>query len=439
MTFSWLKRYAPRSLYGRAALILLTPIISIQLVVSVVFVQRHYQDVTEQMSRNVALELRYIQEQIESDQSTGVPAGVIALADALRVDMSMPDPAPVVADRRRFYDLSGRIIIATLRQDLPGVTGIDLIRDKKQVHLTLNTAPGPLGLQFPRSRMSASNPHQLLVLMTGVGFLMSVIAFLFLRNQIRPIRRLAEAAQAFGRGHSVPYRPSGATEVRAAGSAFLGMRNRIERQIEQRTVMLSGVSHDLRTPLTRLKLGLSMLDDGPDTAELLGDVRDMEAMLDTFLDFARLDSLDDLEQVVPADLLEAAAEGAGRAGHRVCVIGPAVATPVMLRPMALRRALDNLVNNAVRHGTRIELSCQISERAVVFTVEDDGPGIVPEARERAMQPFTRLDDARSQNVGGSVGLGLSIALDIARQHGGTLRLDRSERLGGLRADLVLAR
>lgn len=439
MTFAWLKRYAPRSLYGRAALILLMPVILIQLVVAVVFIQRHYEDVTEQMSRNVALELRFLVDTINAAPSAPAALGnVSALATALRLEMHLPDPAPPADDTRIFYDLSGRIVIATLRAELTDLVAIDL-GGLKQVHLHLTTAHGPLGVDFPRSRVSASNPHQLLVLMAGVSLLLTVISFLFLRNQVRPIHRLAEAAEAFGRGRALPYHPRGATEVRAAGQAFLDMRNRIERQIEQRTVMLSGVSHDLRTPLTRLKLGLSMQEETPEIAELQGDVRDMEAMLDSFLNFAQLDSLDDPQPVDPAEMMETLARGAARAGQDVQVVGPCPMGPVLLRPMAVRRALDNLIGNAVRFGRHVELSCTVSERAVVFSVEDDGPGIDAAARDEALKPFTRLDAARSQNRGGNVGLGLSIAMDIARQHGGTLRLDRSARLGGLRADLVLAR
>jgi len=440
MTFAWLKRYAPRSLYGRAVLILLMPVILIQLVVTVVFIQRHYEDVTDQMSRNVALELRFIQGAINAAPTRDMALAEVApLATALRLNLTLPDSSEIVADPRRFYDLSGRIVIATLRAELDGIGGIDLSTDTKRVRLTLATVHGPLGIDFPRSRVSASNPHQLLVLMVGVSVLLTVIAFLFLRNQVRPIHKLAEAAAAFGRGNALPYRPRGATEVRAAGQAFLDMRNRIERQIEQRTVMLSGVSHDLRTPLTRLKLGLSMLDPSPDTDDLLGDVRDMEEMLDSFLDFAQLDSLDDPEPVEPSEVLDTLARGAARAGQDVRVVGGCPPGPVLLRPMAVRRALDNLVGNAVRFARHVEVSCNVSDRAVVFSVEDDGPGIDPAVRDEALKPFTRLDKARDQNRGGNVGLGLSIAKDIARQHGGTLRLETSTRLGGLRADLVLAR
>ncbi|WP_099827158.1 ATP-binding protein [Oceaniglobus indicus] len=437
MNFSWLKRYAPRSLYGRAALILLTPIITIQLVVSIVFIQRHYEDVTVQMTRSVALELDVIRDAVA--RPAGGADDASSLARALGLTLTVPAASVPTTDRRRFYDLSGRKVIDTLREQMTGVTGIELTETNKRVLLGMTTALGPATVSIPRGRVSASNPHQLLVLTAFVSFLMTVIAFLFLRNQMRPIKRLAVAAEAFGRGRHHPYRPGGATEVRAAGAAFLDMRNRIERQIEQRTLMLSGVSHDLRTPLTRLKLSLSMLEDDTERDAMERDVRDMEAMLDTFLDFARSESLDDAEPVDPGALLDDIVAQAARLGQNVVIATAPTGAEVTLRPVAVRRALQNLVGNAVRHGTRAEISCVLSDRAVVFSVEDDGPGISPEARDEAIKPFSRLDRARNLNTGGNVGLGLSIAIDIARQHGGTLRLDRSERLGGLKADLVLAR
>ncbi|KAF0677148.1 ATP-binding protein [Profundibacterium mesophilum] len=440
MTFQWLKRYMPRTLYGRAALILLLPVITIQLTVSVVFLQRHFEGVTEQMTRNVVRELGHIITVIE--QAPGPERGlsqVEALARDLNIGLTLPAPRVIRGDRRRVYDLSGRAMIATLRAGLPGLTGIDLASDEKQVEATVRTRAGLLGFSMPRSRVTASNPHQLLVLMVAVSLLMTVIAYLFLKNQLRPIARLAHAASAFGKGRTLPYRPAGASEVRAAGSAFLDMRNRIERQIEQRTLMLSGVSHDLRTPLTRMRLGLAMLEPEDEAEALLGDVEEMEKMLASFLDFAAGDALDDPAQIEPEALIAELVEKARRAGH-VVDAGPVQCEGLLhLRPLAITRALDNLIGNAVRHGSRARISCTTGERAAVFSVEDDGPGIAPELRDDALKPFSRLDTARNQNRGGGVGLGLSIAMDIARQHGGTLRLASSPELGGLKADLVIAR
>jgi two-component system osmolarity sensor histidine kinase EnvZ len=230
--------------------------------------------------------------------------------------------------------------------------------------------------------------------------------------------------------------------VRSAGNAFLSMRARIERQIEQRTLMLSGVSHDLRTPLTRMKLALEIMPQDPETEALKRDVADMQSMLDEFLAFAQGDSGDALDEVDPVALAEGAVADAERAGQSVSLRlepGTEAGTLVALRPMAVRRALANLIGNAGRHGTRCRLSLALTPAALRFTVEDDGPGIPPGQREAALRPFARLEASRNLDRGGGVGLGLAIATDIARSHGGTLKLGESADLGGLRADLVLAR
>ena len=252
------------------------------------------------------------------------------------------------------------------------------------------------------------------------------------------MRRLAEAAEAFGKGRVAPFRPAGAVEVRQAGQAFLDMRRRIERASAQRTMMLSGVSHDLRTPLTRMRLGLAMIED-PGAAELVRDVEEMERMIDAFLDFARDEATEAMRGVDPAALLEGVVERARRGGRPV-ETGEVVAPgPVAMRPEAVARALGNLLANALRHGTRARASVVVTDAACRFTVEDDGPGIPEAQRDQAMRPFARLEPSRNQDRGAGVGLGLAIAGDVARGHGGALRLGASEALGGLRADLVLAR
>ncbi len=441
MFFRWLKRTMPRGLYGRAALILLLPVLTLQILVSVVFIQRHFEGVTQLMTRSVALDLQYLQETVaEAPDLAAARVAATRIANALEMEIALPVAAPG-KDAREFFDLSGRAVIATLRDRRNDVIAVDLT-DRGRVDLRLATAYGPMAVTFSRIRVSASNPHQLLVVMVVMGALMTLISFVFLRNQLRPIKRMATAAQQYGKGRIVTYAPSGATEVRAAGTAFLDMRNRIERQTQSRTMMLSGVSHDLRTPLTRLRLGLSLMDDA-EAAPLIGDVDDMQRLVDAFLDFARSDAGD---AVVPTDVLglvRQAVADAQRAGQAAS-LGPLkgvdlLDAPVPLRPMALRRALENLIGNALRYGTRAEVGLTVMERTLRISVEDDGPGIPAARREEALRPFSRLDPARNQDKGSGVGLGLAIVADIARLHGGVLRLDDSERLGGLKADLVLAR
>ncbi len=436
-----LKNYMPRSLFGRAALILVVPVVTVQLVVSVVFIQRHFDGVTRQLSRGVMLETQLLVRAVETAGSLQEAQDRAAdMARALSVGMTLPAEAiPEGGDQRSIWDLSGREVGTVLHEGLPALEVVDLASTDRQVHLWLTTPYGSMRVTLNRSRLTASNPHQLLVVTALASILMTAVAYVFLRNQLSPITRLATVAEAFGRGQNLPYRPRGALEVRAAGSAFLDMRARIERQIEQRTLLLSGVSHDLRSPLTRLKLGLTFLPEDADTDGLKRDVEDMERLVDEFLAFVRGDQTEATVETDPADLVAEVVDKARRGGLHVALGPCSGAGKVRVRPQAIVRALENLVGNAVRYGSRAEVSFALTERSLRLSVEDDGPGIPKDKRDEALLPFTRLDAARNPNQGGGVGLGLSIAADIARSHGGTLRLGESETLGGLRADLVLGR
>ncbi|PHO03906.1 two-component sensor histidine kinase [Rhodobacteraceae bacterium 4F10] len=437
MTFRWLKHYMPRSLYGRAALILILPVITLQLVVSVAFIQRHFEGVTRQMSNAAAREINLIVETVNlADDTTERASDLAFLSDVLNAGISYQDDS-AIEDRRRWYDFSGIVIDRIFKTRIPGYRGIDL-PDNDFVNVFVDSDRGLLKVQFDRRRVSASNPHQLLVSMVFFGGLMTLIAYFYLRNQLRPITRLSTAAEAFGKGRNIPYSPNGAIEVRAAGNAFLDMRSRIERQIEQRTMMLSGVSHDLRTPLTRLKLGLSLIEE--EEAELLlQDVDEMERLLDVFLSFARDAKEGDPEEVDPFALVERIVQDSARSGHDVTLVSCDGSGLASFRVVGVRRAIENIIGNAVRYGSKAEVSVVMTDKYLRIRVEDDGPGIPEDAREEAQKPFTRLDPARNQNKGTGVGLGLAIAADVARAHGGVLRLGTSETLGGLRADIVIGR
>lgn len=438
MSFKWLKRYMPRSLYGRAALILILPVITLQLGVSIIFIQRHFERVTEQMTASIVLDLEFLLEQVNAAPDLGAAQALgPSVAEPLELTMMLPAGVIPAQGRRLWYDFSGRIVERTLLDNIAGLGPI-VMRGQSSVELWFDTAHGPLMVEFARSRVSASNPHQLLVWMVVLGVFMTLISYSFLRNQLRPITRLAAASAEYGRGHVVPYHPSGATEVRAAGTAFLDMRNRIERQTQTRTMMLSGVSHDLRTPLTRLRLGLGMIDD-EDVAPLVRDVDDMQHLLDGFLDFARGDAEDDAETCDPIALAQQVLDDAARMGQAVCAGTMEGEGEVRLRPMAIRRAIENLIGNGLRYGAEARLGVAVTPKAVVFCVEDDGAGIPADQREDAVRPFTRLDPARNQDLGSGVGLGLAIVEDIARAHGGVLRLGDSETLGGLKAEIVVGR
>jgi two-component system osmolarity sensor histidine kinase EnvZ len=283
-----------------------------------------------------------------------------------------------------------------------------------------------------RSAAYAANSHIFLVWMVGTSLILLAVAILFLRNQIRPIQRLALAAEDFGRGREIEFRPRGAREVRQAGHAFLEMKRRIERAMEQRTTMLNGVSHDLRTILTRFRLSLALLEQTPEIDDLRRDVDEMDRMLEGYLAFARGDYG---EPAVTTDLTSLLTELKGdaeRAGHETSleITGDPVVT---LRVDAFKRLLFNLLSNAARHGDHIAISAQHEGRWLTVHVDDDGPGIPPDAREEVFKPFVRLDEARNQDESGS-GLGLAIARDIARSHGGEVTLGDGP-LGGLRASV----
>ncbi|WP_374426641.1 ATP-binding protein [Tabrizicola sp.] len=431
------QRLLPRGLYGRAALILIVPIVALQLLFSTEFIQRFYEDVTGQMTQGVAIDLAFLLDQIESSRDIAeARARVVPLADALEITLTVPaGPDAPVEDRLPMIDLSGSTIISTLRERLPGLVAVDLTGENRQVALRFDTPLGPVGAEVSRRRMSATNPHQLIVVMVFASVLLTIIAYVFLRRQLRPITKLAQAAEEFGKGRMVEYRPRGAQEVRAAGRAFLDMRNRIERQIEQRTLMLSGVSHDLRTPLTRMRLALSLMPEDPEVAALQADVVQMERMVDEFLAFVRGDAMEGSQATDAVALVREIADKAD------VTLAGIEGTPqqVEMRPQAVVRAVENLVSNAQRYGKRVELRLTFLERSLRISVEDDGPGIPADRRDEAMRPFTRLDASRDPNRRAGVGLGLSIASDIAISHGGTLRLSQSAALGGLKAELVIAR
>ena len=441
----WLHHRMPRGLYGRAALILLLPVTILQIVVGYVFVQRFYEDVSRQMTQNVARPLAGIVRRMEAlPDPSGARLLLLGGAAALGVDARIGG-APV-EPHRNLLDISGRAVAAEFAAEVPGLDAVDLESVPNRVRIGIETRHGFVSVDMPRRFLSPRNPHQILVIMAFASAVLLTVAYVFLKNQLRPVRRLADAATAFGRGRIVPYRPAGAAEMRQAGQAFLDMRARLERAAQQRTLMLSGVSHDLRTPLTRMRLALTLMDD-PEAGPLLDDVAQMEAMIDAFLDYARLEAVEAPRQTDAAVLVRGVAEDARRAGQLVELDEPLATGAVLaLRRDVLRRALSNLVNNAARYGTRARLGLVAGRRALVISVEDDGPGIPPEQREAALRPFERLDAARSQSRGQSggagtrgagVGLGLAVAADVARLHGGTLRLGKSEALGGLKAELVI--
>ena len=424
----------PKRLYWRAAFILLFPVIFLQLIVSVVIIKRHFEGVTEQMTGTVASQIKLIATKVEAAEIDAA----IELSEALNMKLlALESDKSIGLNSKRFYDVSGIVVIRELYK-LKWVQNVDLL-DDDYVTVTLRLADMIFQLQFDRARVSASNPHQLIVNMVVFGAFFTLIAFMYLRNQLRPITRLAVAAEAFGRGQTVPYTASGAIEVKAAGNAFLEMRNRIERHIEQRTMILSGVSHDLRTPLTRLKLGISLLDSD-DKEPLERDLEEMRLMLDEFLTFAKAQDNEqsNFELLKVSSILDSLKDDYQRSNAKLQVANNITTGSYFMRPSLIRRALDNIIGNALRYGTLANLKVTVDNDYINFIVEDDGPGIPAEMRPEALKPFSRLDPARNQDKGMGVGLGLPIASDIAQAHGGSLRLLKSDKYGGLRAEFKIA-
>ncbi len=444
MDSGFLKRFLPRSLFGRAFLILVVPIVLLQIFVGIAFTQRYFADITKQMTRSIGREMAVAMQVIDTSPSPGIAqARLENLSRPLALRFRLDEDGKLDREHSRpFYDLSGAYMIETLTRILGEDISVDLATNPKAVFLKVLTEKGVLSVEIPRDRVTASNPHQLPILMVLAAMVLTVIAVLFLRNQMRPILALADAAEAFGKGQSVPFQPGGAEEVRRAGHAFSAMRARLERQIEQRTQMLSGVSHDLRTPLTRMKLSLAMAEDLPEATELSRDVSEMETMLDAFLAFARGDQMEEIEQFDPAVLCDEIVSQCLRSGMSVVFAidrDAAQGDTISGRRMAIGRAVGNLLNNAGHYGTEARLSLRLLKRACEFIIEDNGPGIPEDRREEVTRPFVRLDESRNQNQGGGVGLGLSIALDVARSHGGSLHLGDSGDLGGLKVTLRLPR
>ena len=428
MFSKWLKPYLPRSLFGRASAILIVPVVLIQVVVGVVLVERLFQNVSGQMSGAVALDINYLTSKFENDAPD-----VFQAAEALEITMGRGGEAG--PDRRRFIDIAGITVVQTLRNNVRGIMQVDLVEGGDYAIMRVKTMKSNLEFKVLRHRLSATNPHQLLVIMMVAAFLITGLSILFLRNQVQPINRLAKAAEAFGKGWSLPLKPRGASEVRAAAQAFLSMRARIERQIEQRNLMLSGLSHDLRTPLTRLKLSVSLMEPDPETELMQRDIDEMAEILDEFLAFSSGDSGEVTENVAPKLLAEKLVENYRRAGDAVSLVYAGNTqddSSVKMRRMAVQRAVGNLLGNAQKWGDQTRLTLYIGTGFIEFIVEDNGPGISQQQRENALKPFTRLDAARNQDKGSGVGLGLAIASDVARSHGGAMTLGQSDDLGGLK-------
>ena len=436
----WLKRRLPTTLFGRSLLIIVLPVAIMQIAVTYVFFDAHWQTVTARLSEGLAGDIAWAVDSYKEDPR---PESFAKLSQRAEDSMSLSialQPGRKLPVRRRdppvlfepFFAPIDRSLERALSERLDDPFWFDTTRYPAYVDIRVAVNGGVMRVLAPRDRAFATQGHIFVLWMTVATVLLTAIALLFIRNQVRAIERLANAAEAFGRGADVPaFKPHGAREVRRAATAFLDMRSRIQRHIEQRTALLASVSHDLRTPLTRLKLTLALAEPNSRTADMKRDLAEMEHMVDEYLAFARGEGGEGAEPIQLRPLIEAVSEGALRLGSRVKVtVDPELTATV--RANALQRALANLVMNAAAHGEQVEVSASRAPNGILeILVDDDGPGIPAEHYEEAFKAFTRLDESRNQNVKG-VGLGLAIARDVARGHGGDITLEASP-LGGLRA------
>ncbi|HEY4774182.1 MAG TPA: ATP-binding protein [Xanthobacteraceae bacterium] len=430
---AWVKGRMPAGLYARSLLIIIAPMVILQSVVAFVFMERHWNTVTRRLSAAVTQDIAALIEVHKAYPQDADNAQIRRIAQqrlGLVVDFlplsEMPPPGP-----KPFFSLLDQALSQEIRKQIGRPYWLDSVGRSALVEIRIQLDNSVMRVFARRSAAYASNSEIFLLWMVGTSLVLLTVAILFLRNQIRPILQLADAAESFGKGREVPnFRPRGATEVRRAARAFIEMKSRVERAIEQRTTMLAGVSHDLRTVLTRFKLGLALLLDSAEAEALKKDVDEMSRMLEAYLAFARGDAGEQAAPIDMAAFLEALKADVERHGPRIDVAfhGPPI---VLVRPNAFKRCLANLVSNAARFAQSISITGHRDHRWLTVTVDDDGPGIPTGLREDVFKPFLRLDDARNQDEGGT-GLGLAIARDIARLHGGDITLGDSP-LGGLRA------
>lgn len=436
----FIKRNIPRTLWSRAFLAIVLPIAMMQFMVTWVFFNMHWETVTAKLAQGLVGDIEWAVSAYESDPRPEALATISSQASkSMQLSIKFqPKQSLPKSERHNIFEPLDRTIDQALSEAIELPYWFDTTRYPGFVDIRIQVKGGVLRIIAPKDRAFATTGHIFLIWMVLATALLTLVAVLFIRNQVRAIERLARAAEAFGRGEDDPnFKPYGATEVRAAAEAFLKMKARIGRHIEQRTHLLASVSHDLRTPLTRLKLELAMAPEDDATERMKGDVSEMAYMIDEYLAFARGEMQDNVDEISVRAFVESIDQGIKRAGYNLRITLPEQDLRISVRENALQRAVTNLILNGFHYGKHVLFTVDDSEarqanrRHVRLIIDDDGPGIAPEKREDAFKPFSRLDDSRNQNIKG-VGLGLAIARDIVRAHGGELSLDQSPQ-SGLRA------
>jgi len=436
-----IKRFLPKTLFGRALLILMIPILILQLFTAFIFFDRHWSKMTGRFASSVAGEVALVSRAIADNREPEVTKTILDYARTyLSMDIGYSTPSELEEPGKIEADGVWSAVVANiLAYELEQKSIEDYMIDAdfatKRVYVRVQIDDGVLMVSLPQNKLFSSSGYIFLLWVMGTSLVLMVVAIVFMRNQIRPIRRLAVAAERFGRGMELlGFRPQGALEVRQASEAFLLMRKRIQRQISQRTEMLAGISHDLRTPITRMKLQLAMMESSPDIEAMRADLEEMEKMLGGYLDFVRGEGT---EQPVTVDLralLDKVVSNATRHGGDVQVDMKGEVS-LMLKELAFERCLMNLIGNALHYAEHVWVRAEPLEGKVLLVIEDDGPGIEPDQYDEVFKPFYRVDSSRSSATGG-VGLGLPIAMDIVHSHGGKIWLEQSSH-GGLGVHIQL--
>jgi two-component system osmolarity sensor histidine kinase EnvZ len=432
------KRIMPQSLFGRSMLILITPVILTLGIGLFVFFDRHWTTTTTRLTDSLAGEVALIEQAWEREPTATNKQRIINLAYSklgLNVRFSTIEKLP----KNRPLSVPGinQSLVHALHDKLDRDFSVAPYSDDDEwVLINIAVPDGLLKIFVPQKYLFSSTTYVFLLFTVGSGLLLSLIAVIFMRNQIRPVRKLALVAEQFGKGIDVPrYRPGGAREVRQAAQSFLDMRDRIKRQIRQRTDMLSGVSHDLRTPLTRMKLQLAMMPKSSDTEAMQGDIAAMEKMINGYLDFAKGEILEHSLRCNLIDLLQQSIQNCERQGHHIITAIDDDEIVLSLRPQSISRVFGNILENARLYAKTSWVTVNRLSRSVEVLFDDDGPGIPANAREDVFKPFHRIDKSRNQNIEGT-GLGLTIARDMVQSHGGTISLDSAPQ-GGLRVIIWL--
>lgn len=436
---SWIKRHLPKTLFGRALLIIVTPLVLMQAISAFIFYDRHWDIMTRRLVYGLAGEIAFMISELEPPVTQKSVEQLSTRArDYFDLEVNWRDGA--ILPNQPAAPLFG-IAHEAMAQAMEDRVRRPFVMDTESVHrrivIQVQLKNGVLEVIAHQKRLFSSTTYIFILWMFGSSLVLFAIAIVFMRNQIRPIRRLSIAARAFGLGRDVErFKPEGASEVRQAASAFLQMKERINRQLTQRTEMLAGVSHDLRTPLTRMKLQLAMFGEGPEIEELKTDVTEMETMVEGYLAFARGEGTETPVECDVGMLLADVIDAERRSGAEITYERPDDGEAVLpVRSVALKRAVSNLIQNAARYAEMIRVAVVREGDLVRITIDDNGPGIPEEQREEAFRPFIRLEPSRNPTTGGT-GLGLAISRDIVRGHGGELSLSDAP-TGGLRAVITL--